>query len=540
MPKNTSEQLNNSDSTTPKTPICWLIAILVLLSILGIAGRLMLSGTKTLAGDDRLWRLTMNVSTLALVDETSIQIHPPFDTNHIRTIQRNIAYPGYKVTKSKADQTTRRHINVVAIDKGNSNITAEYFLHYAQTPFILTKNNSDLTTKKRESFLLDDATLQFKSYSVKETIKKLVLKQPNQALLIDEIYSFLKSFPISLKKDVSNVAEVLEHKNATIYDSSISMVALCRAIGIPARLVSGFILTDDIDPQPHYWVEAYQDNKWLSYDIHFGYKETVPTNYLPLRRNDKEFVKIINGHKNKIEFDLEPEFNHPYLRKQQKGQLSTIFDLTRLSFDVRTELALLLLLPLGALITALFRHLIGVHSYGVFTPTLLALAIVYANLITTLIVFLVVVTLAIGGRSLFPSTLTRIPRLSIIFTLIAVILTMSVSILNYFNIEQDGKIILLPIIILTSLVDRFYNTIEDNGMKTALIRLVWTIIITFLCLPVIQYETLGDLILQYPEIHFSTLATFLLLSMYKGKHLINIPLLKVLAEPKSTQKKAKG
>ena len=195
---------------------------------------------------------------------------------------------------------------------------------------------------------------------------------------------------------------------------------------------------------------VYQNDKWTSYDIHFGYRETVPINYLPLRRNDKEIVEIVNGQKNKIEYELEPEFNHPYLRKQQKVQLTTILDLTRLPLDIRNELALLLLLPLGALITALFRHYIGVHSYGVFTPTLLALAIVYANLITTLIVFLVVTFLAIGGRSFFPTTLTRIPRLSIIFTLIAIILTMSVSVLSYFDIDQGGKIILLPIIILTS------------------------------------------------------------------------------------------
>ena len=148
-----------------------------------------------------------------------------------------------------------------------------------------------------------------------------------------------------------------------------------------------------------------------------------------------------------------------------------------------------------------------------------------------------VISLAIGGRSFFPTTLTRIPRLSIIFTLIAVILTLSVSVLNYFDIEQEGKIILLPIIILTSLVDRFYNTIEDMGLKIALRRMVWTIIIALLCLPVIQFETLGHLILEYPEIHFSTLAIFLTISLYKGKHLINLPVLKILAEPKVIKKK---
>jgi len=540
MQKNISKKYSGNKAITSKESISWLIAILFFSSIIIISCRVLFFGVDTLAAEDRLWRFSINISTKAIPNKTTVKIHPPFDTSHIRTIQRNLSYPGFKLRKSPDEQRYKRDLFFVANDEGEQYISAEYLLHLSQTKILSPINNAELTTDKRERFLLDDTKLQFKSYAVKETLANLLKSEPNQNLLVNNIYAFLKTFPVYSGKDALNVPEVLSRKKATIYDSAISMVALCRASGIPARLVSGLILKDDIDPQPHYWVEVYQDDKWLSYDIHFGYKETVPTNYLPLRRNDKEIVQIINGLQNKIEYDLEPEFNHPYLRKKQKNQLSTVLDLTRLPLDIRNELALLLLLPLGLLITSLFRHFIGIHSYGVFTPTLLALAIVYANFTTTLMVFLVVTSLAIGGRSFFPTTLSRIPRLSIIFTLIAVILTTSVSVLSYFNIDPGGKVILLPIIILTSLVDRFYNTIEDNGLKIAVIRMAWTILIALLCLPIIQFETLGHFILRYPEIHLNTLALFLLISLYKGKHLIKLPIIKLLAEPEIQKKKING
>lgn len=539
MSKKVSKQPTSRKAITPKKPSWWLSALLIVTSIVIISSRLFFLGSDTLAGGDSLWRLNINVSTLSTPEKTMLKIHPPFDTPYIRTIERNLSYPGFKVRKSTDEQKYRRNVFITATDKGTQEIYAEYLLHLSQTPFI-SLNNTELTTQSRERLLRDDETLQVKSYTVKTTIAKLLKNEPSQDSLVSNIYDHLKTFPIYSGKDALNVPEVLVRKKATLYESSIAMVSLCRASGIPARIVSGLILKDDIEPQPHYWVEIFQDNSWTSYDIHFGYKKSVPINYLPLRRNGKEIVEIENGKENKIEYGLESEFNHPYLRKTQKDQLSSILDLTRLPLDVRYELALLLLLPLGALITALFRHFIGVHSYGVFTPTLLALAIVYANLATTLIVFLVVISLAIGGRSFFPATLTRIPRLSIIFTLIAVILTMSVSVLSYFNIDQGGKIILLPIIILTSLVDRFYNTIEDNGMKTAVIRMLWTVVIALLCLPVIQFETLGHLILQFPEIHLITLALFLLISLYKGKHFINLPIIKLLSEPEISKKKING
>jgi len=535
MSKKTSKQVSGNITITPRKPIWLLSGLLILFAMVVIASRLFFIGTDTLASGDQLWRLSINITTSSIPDKTTLKIHPPFDTMNIRTIERNLSYPGFKVRKSTDEQKYRRNVFITANENGAQEIYAEYLLHLSQTSFISPIKNTELTTQRRERYLLDDEVLQFKSYAVKKTLTSLLKNEPSQNVLVSHIYSFLKTFPIYSGKDALNVPEVLARKKVTVYDCAITMVSLSRASGIPARIVSGLILKDDIEPQPHYWVEIFHDNYWYSYDIHFGYEKSVPINYLPLRRNDKEIVQIINGKHNKIDYVLEPEFNHPYLRKKQKEHLSSIFDLTRLPLDVRYELALLLLLPLGALITALFRHFIGVHSYGVFTPTLLALAIVYANLATTLIVFLVVSSLAIAGRSFFPSSLTRIPRLSIIFTLIAVILTMSVSVLSYFNIDQGGKIILLPIIILTSLVDRFYNTIEDNGMKTAVIRMIWTVVIALLCLPVIQFESLGHLILQFPEVHLMTLALFLLISLYKGKHLISLPIVKFLSEPKASK-----
>lgn len=531
-----SEQL----TAIQKTPIYSLIAVLIVISILAISTRLFFIGNESLSGGDSLWRLSINATSINKPKNTIIKLYPPIDTLNIRTIERNVSFPGFKIRKSSSKNASQRSIDIIATDKGLHSISASYLLHLSQTAFTLNTITTTLSTEKRESYLLDTENLQFKSYAVKQLSKRLTKDQPNQEVLLEKIYRFAKSIPISNGHDSSNVPQILSKRKATIYDRTLVMVSLARSGGMPARLVSGLILKEDIEVVPHYWVEIYQNGQWSAYDVFYGYKNTLPHNYLPMRRNNKNMLDITKGEFKQVNLELEQEFNHPYLQKKKAPNFISIFNLTRLPLTVRDELALLLLLPLGALVTALFRHLVGVHSYGVFTPTLLALAIVYTNLMTTLTVFIVVTVFAIGGRSLFPDTLTRIPRLSIIFTLIAVILSMSVSVLNYYDIDQGGKIILLPIIILTSLVDRFYRTIDDKGMTIALNRMAWTLFIALLCLPVIQFQTLGNLLIEFPEAHFITLALFLWLSVYKGEKLIELPLLKVFAEPKSTQKPVKG
>ena len=64
---------------------------------------------------------------------------------------------------------------------------------------------------------------------------------------------------------------------------------------------------------------------------------------------------------------------------QRKYHTLSIVDLTRMSTGMQELLAVLLLLPIGALITVFFRNLIGVNTFGTFSPCLYALSFVYAD-----------------------------------------------------------------------------------------------------------------------------------------------------------------
>lgn len=537
----TTQQSRNKKAPSEQS-LRWLVIALFMLSFVAIGSRLLFFGPSHLSSGDRLWRLSIDATTRVEARVTTVQIHPPLETSRLRVIQRTLHHPGFRIRNWAEDKLERRSILAFASSSGQKSIHAEFVIHQLAGPTLPPEiKKTLLSNTQREKYLLDNASLQLSHPLVIETLQTLDRQQPDRAELVNEIFKYLQLFAINYKKDELNVVTTLSTHRASNLDRALVMVALCRAAGIPARLVTGLILKEDIDPHPHYWVEVYQGEKWLAYDIPSGYRETVPVNYLPLRRDGADIVQVLNGELLQTSFDLEREFDHPYLHQQKTKSIISILDLNRLPLDARNELAILMLLPLGALITALCRHLAGLQSYGVFTPTLMALAMVYTDILTTVVIFFVVCSLAIVGRSLFPTTMTRTPRLAIIFTLVAMIMTFSASVMAYFDLGQGGRIVLLPMIILTSMVDRLYRTIEDRGLTIAMHRLVWTLLITLLCLPVVQFESLGHLLVQYPESHFMTLALFLLISSYKGRQLVNLPMIKWLAEPeaKKGQKPAK-
>jgi hypothetical protein len=55
-------------------------------------------------------------------------------------------------------------------------------------------------------------------------------------------------------------------------------------------------------------------------------------------------------------------------------RLLSVLDLTRTPAQTQSALSFLLLMPVGLLITALARSLIGMRTIGTFSPTLLALS----------------------------------------------------------------------------------------------------------------------------------------------------------------------
>ena len=173
--------------------------------------------------------------------------------------------------------------------------------------------------------------------------------------------------------------------------------------------------------------------------------------------------------------------------------------------------------------------------------SLLALAAVFVDWMSAAITFSLVTLLGVVGRALLPDIgMSRVARLSIVFTLVAFLMALVVSMLSYYHPSLDTGIVLLPIVILTTLVDRVYTVTDEKGPRVALIRLGWTVLAAVLSVFVLMQEALGEWIVMYPEIHAITIAAIIILGRYNGPVIINQPGLKWLKEPVGKKTKKKG
>ena len=147
------------------------------------------------------------------------------------------------------------------------------------------------------------------------------------------------------------------------------LVALCRNRNIPARVVTGLMLEETRDLGLHHGAEAWVGDHWLPMCPTRGYFGTrhFPTNFLVLKLGDEE---VVRGHhvKAKVTFAVELIDDTGSAHATALQRLWRAVSFTALPPSARHLTRFLLLLPVAALIVSIFRTLVGVPTFGTFSP----------------------------------------------------------------------------------------------------------------------------------------------------------------------------
>ena len=513
--------------------IKWAVLVLIVLGTLGIIGRLSILEQLSLPEGDTVWTVTIKTQLKGAQKKGRVIISPPLSRPQIRIVSQKLQHTGMRLVRINRVDTQNRNIVLQVISPGDLTASAVFDIHIKRSPQInFSIINQPLDEEKRAIYLSSEDSINLTSPEIITLLDSLSKQATDNEELLEIIFLYANKSFVKDNNHINNGIDVsLRTNKATALGRSRIMVALCRAAGIPARVITGLILEESVGAIPHNWLEVYSDNKWTPYDPERGYAEKIPGSYLVFNRDNNYIVTYQNIDDVKVTYNIQKNYDLTGLNIFPERRAIDILNFERFSPDARNNLGLLLLLPLGALITAFCRHFLGIRGYGTFTPTLLALSVVYAGWITALVLLSIVIALGLSGRAAMPDKLPRITRLAVVFTIVAISMVLGVSLIEFFNININEHVMLLPIVILTSLIDRFYSTAEDYGIHIAMRRMIWTIVMGLLIYPILKLDSVGAFLLAYPETHFFTLSIILLLSMYNGMQLSEFTIFSWIKEP---------
>jgi len=299
-----------------------------------------------------------------------------------------------------------------------------------------------------------------------------------------------------------------------------ALLLLFRTSGLRARSVEGLKLVESVTSAPITWIEVWT-GEWESLEPETGetYKKPVPL--LPLATGGVPAVRVINGELSEIRWSLGQKvtsrWSMHFERIRQSGRLLDRWSLFQLPEEFQVTFRILLLVPIGALMICVLRNLVGFPTFGIFMPVLMALAFRSTGLIYGLGIFSGVVFIGYAVRRLVDKLrLLLVPRLSLLLTLVIVSFVIFALVGSKVGLRQFMAVGLLPFVILTFTIERFFIITEEAGPRKAFWTAAGSAIVAAMTYGIIELEPLQLTFFVYPELLFAVAAFQLLLGRYTG------------------------
>jgi hypothetical protein len=321
---------------------------------------------------------------------------------------------------------------------------------------------------------------------------------------------------------------------------------LLEADGIPTRIAHGLPLTESKRRAAlTQWLEVYLKGAWVGIDpVHqsFGLRDR----YIVWWYGDGALYSLEGNAKVDTMIAVRQNTNNALTRAIWKsGQLADLFltfSFYNLPLDAQLVFGVLLMIPVGGLVLAFLRQVIGLKTFGTFMPVLVALAFRETGLFSGILLFTLVVMLGLFIRNYFDRLkLLLVPRLASVLTVVVIVLSLLAMLTNQLGIVVGLSISLFPIVVLTMTIERMTLLWEEYGPDEAIKTGVSSMFCAIIAYFAMNSAALGYLIFAFPELLLVVLALTMLIGRYNHYKLTEYirfrQLQKSLAE---LEKKEKG
>ncbi len=355
--------------------------------------------------------------------------------------------------------------------------------------------------------------IQSDQFLIKQLATELTQDKVDLKNAVFALYAYVHSMPSIKTKDLTDALTALINNGASCNGKSRLLVALCRAVGIPARTVGGIILETSQKRTSHLWVEIWMGGQWISFDPLNGHFASLPAHYLQLYYGDHFLITHTPG----VPFDYNFIIKEEKQFLTQNSGLLTLWGLLSIKDVPLGLLKTILILPLCALIVGIFRNVVGLKTIGIFLPAIIAISLESIGLGFGMMAFALVI--AVVGLLHFPLEkwgILHTPKLIIMLTAVVI----SLLSLSYLGIllghQMLTAIIFFPIIVLTIAAEKFAKTIIEEGFQEALKLQAQTLLLTLICYPVFASDFMIGYLLTFPETYFLIIGLLLILGRWIG------------------------
>lgn len=388
-----------------------------------------------------------------------------------------------------------------------------------------------------------------------ESVKAKPPKAPKKPIYHEPLASAIHDVLGEVRSESANVftfaSQLLVHLNAPNPDGNVlvireniergseawveRLIYVLAGARISARMVRGIVLQDRVANQPLVpWLEIHNGKRWEGFDPLTGNKG-FPENFVRWSVGSKPLLAIENGRNSRVSFSITSYAQSltKVARDRAEAGHSWVSSLLLYNLPVGTQnvYRILLMVPLGALVVAFMRTIVGVPTLGTFMPILVAIAFRETELAWGIALFVLITAAGLTLRFYLERLqLLLVPRLASVLVLV-ILLMLAISLLSgRLGLDRGFSVALFPIVILTMVIEHMSVIWEESGPGSAIKEATGSLFVATLGYLIMTEEHLNHLIFLFPELLLLLLATFLLMGRYTGYRVTELMRFKDIVE----------
>lgn len=375
--------------------------------------------------------------------------------------------------------------------------------------------------EKYNQYLIATEHIQVNDPVIDSVANSLISKTNTDRETIQHLFDFVYKIPAAPIITLTDAVSALDQNRASCNGKSRLFVAIARNLGYPARVIGGIVLEKSNKRTSHAWTEVNINNTWVPFDPLNNHFASLPANYLELYEGDEFLITYTSNINFDYIYEIEQVNHIPFLKAGEYNYSEivpmSLLGLIENNIISRSALMLLLILPIGGILVAFLRNVVGIRTFGTFLPVLIAHSLIDTGLGTGILLFVSLI-LFVGIVSILFSKLglLQTPKLVISLSLMVLVIILSSFLGMKFNIIWLTSLTFFPTIIVTISAERFSTLIVEDGFQKATATLFQTLVAVVLCYLLLVSEWTSFIIILFPEFILIVIVIAMLLGRYIG------------------------
>src|SRR3989339_79143 len=178
---------------------------------------------------------------------------------------------------------------------------------------------------------------------------------------------------------------------------------------------------------------------------------------------------------------------------------------------------LILIIPFLSFIIIFFRNVVGINTFGLFTPIIVTIAFYILGLPLGLMTFFLAVTVSQFIKYFSDKIeILHLSKVALNLSFISISFLFLIALILKFNLALSLTGAIFPMLVMTTLSEKFMEAKSETGMKSAVLGVLETLLVVMVLYYFMIWSFFDNLLISWPEIVIFPILLTLLLGKFTG------------------------